>query len=146
MLSWCVLCLLRSAFLVHSGSCLGGPYPRHFSPIRLLCRIGVLTLSGFSFWCYIGSRFIIRFHCGGFNRSYLVAGLLGASLASPFLQDCVFDCASLAQFLYFLSSGRIRKSEVLLNSRPSSLLQAAVAGPVVAQRCHRRRDNFFCQQ
>ena len=82
-LAWGVPGLLLCALLVHSGSFLGGPYPHPPPQICLLHQLGVLPLSGFYFWCHLGSRFIVHLHCGGFNRGSLVARLLGPSLAPP---------------------------------------------------------------
>ena len=62
--AWRVPGLIWSAFLAHSGRCIGGLYPYQCPPICLLHRLGVLPFSGFYFWCHLGSQFIFRFHWG----------------------------------------------------------------------------------
>ena len=44
---------------------------------------------------------------------------------------------------YFWSLDRMGRSEVLANSRNSSIQLAAVSGPVVDRRRRRRRDTFL---
>ena len=100
-LAWCVPGLIRRAFLAHSKRCIGGPYTHHCPSICLLHRIGVLRLSGFSFGYHIGSRFIVCFHCRGFNHVYLSVRLLGAYLASLVLQGHLFSIPYLALLWHF---------------------------------------------
>ena len=69
------------------------------SPISSLHWLVVMPSSGFSFWCHASSQFIIRFHCGGFNRVSLVAHLLVTYLASPVLIGRLFSSASLVHLL-----------------------------------------------
>ena len=65
--------LLWRAFLAHSGSCIGGPYPHHWPPTYSLHRLGVLNFSGLSFWCHLSPRLIVRFHCSA--PSWRVSGV-----------------------------------------------------------------------
>ena len=73
----------------------------------------------------------------------MAARLLGTSLESPVFRGILVAGASLMRLFYLKSSELIHKLEVLLNSRPSSLRFADVAGTVVAQRRRRIKDEVL---